>query len=102
MRAAARTEGTQTRRRRACAPQTPVASLAREITTPGPGQLRALITVCGNPATTGPGADRIRHALGRLDVLVCLAEPGAYQPMICLVAESSPPWAITGLRVYTT
>lgn len=52
--------------------QTPVASLAREITTPGPGQLRALITVCGNPATTGPAADSIRQALDRLDVLICL------------------------------
>jgi anaerobic selenocysteine-containing dehydrogenase len=52
--------------------QAPMASLAREIQTPGRGQLRALITVCGNPATTGPGADNIRQALQQLDVLICV------------------------------
>lgn len=79
--------------------QTPVASLAREIETPGPGQLRALITVCGNPGTTGPAVNHIRAALAKLDVLICL-DPyvtetsrhadAVLPPTLWLERESSP------------
>ena len=37
----------------------PVACLAEEIDTPGEGQVRALITVAGNPALSTPNADRL-------------------------------------------
>ena len=48
----------------------PVATLAEEITTPGEGQIRALITVAGNPALSTPSADRLDAALGELEFMV--------------------------------
>jgi anaerobic selenocysteine-containing dehydrogenase len=50
----------------------PVATLADEILTPGDGQIRALITVCGNPSLSTPNAGRLEEALGRLDFMVSL------------------------------
>ncbi|HEX6356753.1 molybdopterin-dependent oxidoreductase [Actinophytocola sp.] len=48
----------------------PVATLADEIVTPGEGQVRALLTVCGNPCLSTPNADRLVEALGQLDFMV--------------------------------
>ncbi|HEX2087247.1 MAG TPA: molybdopterin dinucleotide binding domain-containing protein, partial [Solirubrobacteraceae bacterium] len=48
----------------------PVACLAEEIETPGDGQVRALITIAGNPVVSTPNADRLRAALGSLDFMV--------------------------------
>jgi len=45
----------------------PVACLAEEIDTPGEGQVRALITVAGNPALSTPNATRMQAALEQLD-----------------------------------
>jgi anaerobic selenocysteine-containing dehydrogenase len=50
----------------------PVATLADEIQTPGPGQVRALITVGGNPCVSTPNAARLAAALDELDFLVSL------------------------------
>ena len=50
----------------------PVATLADEIETPGPGQVRALITIAGNPALTTPDAGRLDAALAELELLVCV------------------------------
>jgi anaerobic selenocysteine-containing dehydrogenase len=50
----------------------PVATLADEILTPGEGQVRALITVCGNPCLSTPNAGRLADALGQLDFMVSL------------------------------
>lgn len=50
----------------------PVATLADEIETPGPGQIRALVTCAGNPALSSPGAPRLEHALGTLDFMVSI------------------------------
>lgn len=50
----------------------PVATLADEIRTPGPGQVRALITVCGNPCLSTPNAGRLTEALAQLDFMVSL------------------------------
>ena len=50
----------------------PVVALAEEITTPGPGQVRALVTVAGNPALSGPHAARLQRALGELDLMISL------------------------------
>ena len=36
----------------------PISALAEEIETPGPGQVRALLTVAGNPLNTAPNAPR--------------------------------------------
>jgi anaerobic selenocysteine-containing dehydrogenase len=50
----------------------PVATLADEILTPGEGQVRALVTVCGNPCLSTPNAARLTEALGQLDFMVSL------------------------------
>jgi len=48
----------------------PVACLAEEIETPGAGQLRALITVAGNPALSTPNSTRLQKALEQLEFMV--------------------------------
>lgn len=48
----------------------PVATLADEIETPGEGQVRALITISGNPCLSTPNAGRLSEALGRLDFML--------------------------------
>ncbi len=50
----------------------PVVTLAEEIETPGDGQVRALITMAGNPARSIPNSGRMERALAQLDLLVCL------------------------------
>ena len=50
----------------------PVACLAEEIETPGEGQVRALITVAGNPVLSTPNGARLDAALGRLDFMLSL------------------------------
>ena len=50
--------------------QLPAPLMAEEITTPGPGQLRALIVSAGNPVLTVPGATEFERALGDLDLQV--------------------------------
>ncbi|MBN9620828.1 MAG: molybdopterin-dependent oxidoreductase, partial [Actinobacteria bacterium] len=50
----------------------PVATLADEITTPGDGQVRALITVGGNPCLSTPNAVQLDAALGQLDFMISL------------------------------
>ena len=55
-----------------CNGELPVSTLAEEITTPGEGRLRALITVAGNPVRSTPNTDRLEAALGDLDLLVCV------------------------------
>ena len=50
----------------------PVATLAEEILTPGDGQVRALITVGGNPCLSTPNAARLDEALEQLDFMVSL------------------------------
>ena len=41
----------------------PTAALAEEIDTPGDGQIRAMITVAGNPVLSAPDGDRLSRAL---------------------------------------
>jgi anaerobic selenocysteine-containing dehydrogenase len=48
----------------------PVVALAEEIDTPGEGQVRALITIAGNPALSTPDAGRLDRALAGLDFMV--------------------------------
>jgi anaerobic selenocysteine-containing dehydrogenase len=50
----------------------PAACLAEEIETPGAGQIRALITIAGNPALSTPNGARLDAALGTLDFMVSL------------------------------
>jgi len=48
----------------------PAAALADEIETPGSGQVRALVTVAGNPVVSTPNSDRLDAALASLDCMV--------------------------------
>ena len=48
----------------------PVATMADEIETPGEGQIRALVTIAGNPVMSTPNAGRLDAALGSLDFMV--------------------------------
>ncbi|BCY07125.1 molybdopterin oxidoreductase family protein [Actinoplanes sp. L3-i22] len=48
----------------------PVATLADEIETPGEGQVRALLTVAGNPVLSAPNSGRLDRALAGLDFMV--------------------------------
>ena len=50
----------------------PVAILAEEITTPGDGQIRALITNSGNPVLSTPNGQQLDQAIGQLDFFVAL------------------------------
>ncbi|HEX9235548.1 MAG TPA: molybdopterin-dependent oxidoreductase, partial [Actinomycetota bacterium] len=50
----------------------PVACLAEEITTPGEGRIRGLITVAGNPVVSTPDARALDRALDRLDFMVAV------------------------------
>ena len=50
----------------------PAACLAEEIETPGDGQVRALITIAGNPVLSTPNGDRLDAALGGLEFMVSL------------------------------
>jgi anaerobic selenocysteine-containing dehydrogenase len=50
----------------------PMAAFAEEIETPGPGQIRALITSAGNPVLSAPGGARIERALAGLDFMVSI------------------------------
>jgi anaerobic selenocysteine-containing dehydrogenase len=50
----------------------PVACMAEEIDTPGDGQVRALVTIAGNPALSTPNSGRLGHALEGLDFMVSL------------------------------
>src|SRR5208337_2106039 len=45
--------------------QAPVSCLAEEIATPGDGQIKALITVAGNPVLSTPAGDRLDEVLPR-------------------------------------
>jgi anaerobic selenocysteine-containing dehydrogenase len=50
----------------------PVACLAEEIDTPGDGQVRALITICGNPVVSTPNSGRLDRALSQLEFMLSL------------------------------
>ncbi len=48
----------------------PVATLADEITTPGRGQVRALLTIAGNPVLSTPDGSHLAAALEQLEFMV--------------------------------
>ncbi len=50
----------------------PVVCLAEEMETPGEGQVRALITISGNPVISTPNSGRFSAALDQLDFMVSL------------------------------
>ncbi|MCB0994327.1 MAG: molybdopterin oxidoreductase family protein [Acidimicrobiales bacterium] len=52
--------------------QLPAASFAEELDTPGPGQIRALVTIAGNPALSVPDAARVERGLAGLECMVSI------------------------------
>lgn len=50
----------------------PVTAMVEEIETPGPGQIRAMVTVAGNPVASNPNSDRVDAAFASLDFMVCV------------------------------
>jgi anaerobic selenocysteine-containing dehydrogenase len=50
----------------------PVSTLADEILTPGEGQVRALVTVAGNPLVSAPNAGRLAEAVAGLELRVAV------------------------------
>jgi anaerobic selenocysteine-containing dehydrogenase len=50
--------------------QVPVSCLAEEIATPGEGQIKALITVAGNPVLSTPAGHTLDEALPSLDAMI--------------------------------
>jgi len=54
----------------AFAGELPVAALAEEILTPGEGQIRALVTVAGNPVLSTPNGRRLEKGLESLELMV--------------------------------
>ena len=50
----------------------PVSCMAEEMDTPGPGQIRALITSAGNPVLSTPNGARLERALPGLDFMVSI------------------------------
>jgi anaerobic selenocysteine-containing dehydrogenase len=52
--------------------QVPVSCLAEEIAAPGPGQIKALVTVAGNPVISSPDAGRLDEALPLLECMISI------------------------------
>ncbi len=50
----------------------PMSCLAEEIDTPGPGQIKALISVASNNVLSSPNGPRLSAALGQLDFMVSI------------------------------
>jgi anaerobic selenocysteine-containing dehydrogenase len=50
----------------------PAATMAEEMDTPGPGQIRAMVTVAGNPVVSTPNARRLDEAFADLDAYVAV------------------------------
>ena len=50
----------------------PITCLAEEIDTPGEGQIKALITIAGNPVLSAPNGTRLAAALDQLEFMVSL------------------------------
>jgi formate dehydrogenase len=49
-----------------------LSELPAEITTPGPGRIRAMLINSGNPVVSGPDGDALDSALAQLDLLVAV------------------------------
>jgi len=50
----------------------PTGCMAEEIETPGPGQVKALITIASNPVLSAPNGARLAKALDQLDFMLSL------------------------------
>jgi anaerobic selenocysteine-containing dehydrogenase len=52
--------------------QLPAVTMAEEMETAGDGQIRAFVTLAGNPVLSSPNADRLSRALSGLDFMISI------------------------------
>ena len=64
------TSPSRVRGRRDVHGELPVVAMPEEVLTDGPGRLRGLITVAGNPALSSPESSRVEEALRHLDLMI--------------------------------
>lgn len=50
----------------------PVVAMAEEILTPGEGQIRGMVTICGNPVLSTPNGRKVDEALESLDFMLSI------------------------------
>src|SRR6478672_8810516 len=50
----------------------PAAALAEEIDTPGDGQIKAMVTIAGNPVLSAPDGDRLDRALDAVEFMLSI------------------------------
>ncbi|MEM1111231.1 MAG: molybdopterin-dependent oxidoreductase [Pseudomonadota bacterium] len=50
----------------------PIVTMAEEILTPGPGQIRAFISIAGNPVLTAPNGRQVEEAFASLEYMVAM------------------------------
>jgi anaerobic selenocysteine-containing dehydrogenase len=50
----------------------PASCLAEELETPGSGQIKAFISIAGNPALSAPNSIRLQHALEKTEFMVSI------------------------------
>ena len=50
----------------------PVSTMAEEMETPGDGQIKAFMTICGNPVLSTPGGKRLDRLLPDMDFMVSI------------------------------
>jgi anaerobic selenocysteine-containing dehydrogenase len=63
----------------------PNAVIAEEILTPGPGQIRAFVTMGGNPVLSTPSGHKLAEAFATLDLLISLEySNGGGNPIVTL------------------
>jgi anaerobic selenocysteine-containing dehydrogenase len=83
--------------------QAPGALLADEILTPGTGQVRALVSLYGDPARELPGGPRLREALGALDLLVAVDLADTETTRLAhWVLPATHPWERTDTHLHDT
>ncbi|WP_426416507.1 molybdopterin-dependent oxidoreductase [Aestuariirhabdus sp. LZHN29] len=54
------------------AAELPASAMAEEMLEPGEGQVRALLTIAGNPVLSTPNGRQLEHALGELEFMVAI------------------------------
>ncbi len=83
--------------------QAPGPLLADEILVPGEGQVRALVSVHGDPARELPGGSRLRDALAGLELLVAIdIADTATTELAHYVLPSTHPWEREDLHLHDT